>query len=129
LSFIERAALIGLTLKCVFQLLVCIPAIGDWTFLNRNLIIGYIHLLTLGIIMPLLIGQLLRKSLIMSCKLISIVNIFYTFLVIAYLCLLFIQPLLALFAVVIPSYQFLLFLLCFCFPLVGVLLLIKRSNI
>jgi hypothetical protein len=130
LSFIERAAVIGLTFKCIFQLFVCIPAIGDWTFLNRNLIIGYIHLLTLGIIMPLLIGQLVRKGIIWYCKLITIVNILYVILVVAYLCVLFIQPLLALFSITIPSYQFLLFLLCLSFLPVGILLFLKtKSNV
>ncbi len=128
LSFIERAAFIGLTFKCVFQVFVCIPAIGDWTFLNRNLIIGYIHLLTLGIIMPLLIGQFVRKGIIGSYKLVATVNILYVILAVTYLCLLFIQPLLALFAIVIPSYQFLLFLLCLSFLLVGILLLFKAKR-
>jgi hypothetical protein len=130
LLFIERAAFIGLTFKCVFQLLVCVPAVGDWTFLNRNLIIGYIHLLTLGIIMPLLIGQFLRKGLIVRCKSVSIVNTLYILLVVTYLCLLFIQPLLALFFITIPSYQSLLFLLCLSFLPVGILLLFKtKSNV
>lgn len=128
LSFIERAAFIGLTFKCVFQVFVCIPAIGDWTFLNHNLIIGYIHLLTLGIIMPLLIGQFVRKGIIKSCKLVATVNILYVILAVTYLCLLFIQPLLALFAIVIPSYQFLLFLLCLPFLPVGILLLFKAKR-
>lgn len=128
LHFLEKAALIGLTLKCFFQLLVCIPAIGDWTFLNRNLIIGYIHLLTLGIIMPLLIGQFVRKRMISSCKSISTVNTLYVILAVTYLGLLFVQPLLALFSITIPSYQFLLFLLCFSFLPVGVFLLFKTKN-
>jgi len=127
--FIERAAFVGLTLKCIFQLLVCIPAIADWTFLSRNLIIGYIHLLTLGIIIPLLIGQFVRKGMITSCKLIATVNILYIIIVVIYLCLLFIQPLLSLFSITIPSYQFLLFLLCLAFLPIGVLLFIKvKSN-
>jgi len=130
LSFIERAAFIGLAFKCVFQVFVCIPAIGDWTFLNRNLIIGYIHLLTLGIIMPLLIGQLLRKGLIRSCKLVAAINVLYVILAVTYLCLLFIQPLLALFAIVIPSYQLLLFLLCISLLPVGILLFFEtKSNV
>jgi len=128
LSFIERTAIIGLTFKCIFQLLVCIPAVGDWTFLSRNLIIGYIHLLTLGIIMPLLIGQLLRKSLIIHCKSTSIVTVFYMFFVVTYLCLLFAQPLLALVSITIPSYQFLLFLLCLSFFLIGFLLFFKTKS-
>ncbi|RZA00525.1 MAG: hypothetical protein EOP47_13715 [Sphingobacteriaceae bacterium] len=125
LSFLERAALIALTLKCIFQLLVCIPAIGNWTFLNRNLIIGYIHLLTLGVIMPLLIGQFIRTGLIKCCKLTATANILYIILIVVYLCLLFIQPLLSLFSILIPNYQFLLFLLSISFIPVGILLLFK----
>ena len=129
LSFIERVAFIGLTFKCVFQVFVCIPAIGDWTFLNRNLIIGYIHLLTLGIIMPLLVGQFLRKGMIRSCKLVATVNFIYVIVVVTYLGLLFIQPLLMLFSITIPSYQFLLFVLCILFLPVGILLFFKlKSN-
>lgn len=129
LSFLERAALIALTLKCIFQLFVCVPAIGDWTFLNRNLIIGYIHLLTLGIIMPLLISQFIRTGMIRSCKTIIAVNFIYIILVVLYLCLLFIQPLLALFSIIIPGYQFLLFSLCLLFLPVGILLLCKVKSI
>ncbi len=128
LSFIERAAFIGLTFKCVFQLLLCIPAVGDWTFLNRNLIIGYIHLLTLGIIMPMLIGQFVRKGMIRSCKLVVTITFLYVILAVTYLCLLFIQPLLALFSITIPSYQFLLFLLCLSFLPIGILLLFKTKR-
>jgi len=128
-SFLEKAALIALTIKCIFQLLTCIPVVGDWTFLNRNLIIGYIHLLTLGIIMPLLIGQFIRKGFIRSCKVIVVGNSFYIILVVLYLCLLFIQPLLALFSIFIPGYQSLLLLLCLLFLPVGVLLLCKVKNV
>ncbi|HVW95954.1 MAG TPA: hypothetical protein VHA56_08300 [Mucilaginibacter sp.] len=115
LSFIERAAVIGLTFKCVFQLLVCIPVVSDWTFLNRNLIIGYIHLLTLGIIMPLLIGQLVRKGFITTGRRTITLSYTYVGLTVAYLALLFIQPLLALFDVAIPFYQQLLLCLCLLF--------------
>ena len=129
LSFLEKAALIALTFKCIFQVFVCIPAIGNWIFLNRNLIIGYIHLLTLGIIIPLLIGQFIRTGLIKSCKLITTVNILYITLVVVYLSLLFIQPLLSLFSGFIPGYQFLLFLLSISFLPVGILLLFKVQRI
>ncbi|MDP9048891.1 MAG: hypothetical protein M3N14_12200, partial [Bacteroidota bacterium] len=128
INFLEKMALIALTFKCIFQLLVCIPAIGEWTFLNRNLVIGYIHLLTLGIIMPLIISQFIRTGLIKSSKRITTVNILYIVLVVTYLCLLFIQPLLALLSIMIPCYQFLLFLLCISFLPVGVLLFFKMKS-
>lgn len=119
LLFLEKAALFALTMKCIFQVMICIPAVGQWTFLNRNLIIGYIHLLTLGIIMPLLMAQFIRKGLIRSGKSTVLCNYSYIALAIIYLCLLFIQPLLALFSIIIPGYQFLLFLLCLLFVFVS----------
>jgi hypothetical protein len=122
-SFLEKAALIALTIKCIFQLFVCIPVVGDWTFVNRNLIIGYIHLLTLGILMPLLIAQFIRAGLINSCRQITTTNTLYIGLVLIYLCLLFIQPFLMLFSTIIPAYQFLLFLLCASFLPLGFSLL------
>lgn len=128
LSFLERIALIGLAMKCIFQVFVCVPAIGEWTFLNRNLIIGYIHLLTLGILMPLLIGQFVRTGLIKAFNRIFTLNLLYIVLVIIYLALLFIQPLLGLFSIVVPDYQFLLLLLCSLFVPVGILLLLKVKN-
>lgn len=129
LSHLEKAALIALTIKCVLQVSICIPVIGEWTFLNRNLIIGYIHLLTLGIVMPLLISQFIRKGLLGSCKTTIAINSIYLILVVLYLCLLFTQPLLALFSIVIPGYQFLLFSLCLLFLPVGIWLLRKVKSI
>lgn len=128
LSFLEKTALIALTIKCIFQVSVCIPAIGEWAFLNRNLIIGYIHLLSLGTIMPLLISQFIKQGFIGYCKAIVAGNILYIILVAAYLSLLFIQPFLALFSIVIPAYQFLLFLLCLSFLAIGILLLFNAKN-
>jgi hypothetical protein len=125
LSLLEKIALVALTLKCIFQVFICIPAIGEWTFLNRNLIIGYIHLLTLGIIMPLLLAQLIRKGLIIQGKLFGSITFLYIILVVIYLSLLFIQPLLALFSVFIPYYQLLLFLLSISFLPIGFLLFFK----
>ncbi|MEO6979086.1 MAG: hypothetical protein ABI113_11930 [Mucilaginibacter sp.] len=129
LSFLEKAALLAQTLKCFFQALICIPAVGDWTFLNRDLIIGYIHLLTLGIIMPLLIAQFIKTGFVKPGKLIIAGNWMHIILVVIYLCLLFIQPLLSLFSVVIPGYQFLLFILCLLFLPVGILLLSRVKSV
>jgi hypothetical protein len=130
LLFIEKVALLALTLKCFFQILVCIPAIGDWTFLSRNLIIGYIHLLTLGIVMPLLIGQFVRKRLLSPGKRLTVLNYAYINLVVIYLVLLFVQPLLARFEIIIPAYQNLLFWLCVLFLLfaIGLMAKVKKNN-
>ncbi|MEO8947191.1 MAG: hypothetical protein ABI308_02200 [Mucilaginibacter sp.] len=128
-SFLVKAALIAATLKIVFQALICVPAIGEWTFLNRNLIIGYIHLLTLGIIMPLIIDQFIKKGFFKNGKLLTAVNWSYIITVVVYLVLLFIQPLLSLFLIVIPQYQFLLFALCALFLPVGLILLAKTKSL
>jgi len=127
-SFLVKAAIVAATLKITFQFLVCFPSIGDWTFLNRNLIIGYIHLLTLGIIMPVIIDQFIKKRYLISDIILAIINAAYIFSVITYLSLLFIQPLLALFAMAIPRYQFILFLLSILFLPIGFLLFFKAKR-
>ena len=126
-SFLAKTALVAATLKIIFQALICFPAIGQWAFMNRNLIIGYIHLLTLGTIMPLIIDQFIKKGFLRAGKTVVIVNCFYIISVVIYLSLLFIQPLLSLFMVTIPQYQFLLFVLCLLFLPVG-LMLLSRTN-
>jgi hypothetical protein len=128
-SFLVKAAMIAATLKIVFQVLVCIPSIGDWTFLNRNLIIGYIHLLTLGIIMPVILDQFIKKGFLKPGRLLTMINWFYILCVISYLTLLFIQPLLTLFSVTIPHYQFILFFLCFLFLPVSLLLFARVKSL
>jgi len=127
-SFLAKAALIAATLKIIFQVLICFPSPGEWAFMNRNLIIGYIHLLTLGIIMPLIIDQFIKKGFLKSGRLLNAVNWFYILLVIAYLTLLFIQPLLSLFLITIPRYQFLLFMLSLFFLPVGSMLLSNNKT-
>ncbi|WP_423146010.1 hypothetical protein [Rubrolithibacter danxiaensis] len=104
-SLLINAAVLAITVKGFFQLLICFPAIGEWTFSNRNLIIGYIHLLTLGCISPVLIQQLV-KNYIPGIRL----KFAYIAMVLVYLMLLFLQPLLALFSIGIPQYPH--FLLC-----------------
>ena len=128
---LEKAALVALTLKVIFQVLICIGPIGDWVFLSRNLVIGYIHLLTLGSVMPLLLSQFIKKGLIKPVISTGLFSGVYIVLTVTYLCLLFIQPLLALFSVTIPAFQFLLLILCLLFLLSGILLLgtVKNSKI
>jgi len=126
-SFLAKAALVAATLKIIFQALICLPAIGEWAFMNRNLIIGYIHLLTLGIIMPLIIDQFTKRGFLKADKLLTTVNWSFILSVIAYLFLLFIQPLLSLFTVMIPQYQFLLFILCLLILPIGLMLLSKTT--
>jgi len=97
--------------------------------MNRNLIIGYIHLLTLGIIVPLIIDQFIKKGFLKSGRLLNAVNVFYILLVIVYLSLLFIQPLLSLFLITIPQYQFLLFVLSLLFLPFGLMLLFNNKTV
>jgi hypothetical protein len=124
-SFLAKAALVAATLKIIFQALICLPAIGEWAFTDRNLIIGYIHLLTLGIVMPLIIDQFIKRGLLNTGKILVATNWFYILSVVIYLTLLFIQPLLSLFSINIPQYQLLLFILCLLFLPVGLMLLSK----
>ncbi len=121
-SALAKAALIAISLKVVFQVFVCYPAIGSWTFSNRDLIIGYIHLLTLGIITPLIIDQILRQGFVSVWP---PLNWIYIYTAVAYLALLFLQPLLAQFGISIPDYQLWLFGLSILFLLVGFALLGK----
>lgn len=106
-----QVALLAVSLKVVFQILVCVPQIGEWTFSNRNLIIGYVHLLTLGCVTPILLHLFSRHLSIKS------IERSYIALVVIYLSLLFIQPLLSLHRIMIPNYQHLLLAisLLFCF--------------
>jgi len=131
LSFLQKAALVAVTIKCALQLAICLPVIGDWTFLNRNLIIGYIHLLTLGIVMPLLIGQLAGISALRTGVFFNLLKSSYVVLVLTYLTLLFLQPLLAIWGIPIPLYQQLLFWSCAAFLGFGMGLLatVKKINV
>ena len=126
-SFLAKAALVAATLKIIFQALICLPAIGEWAFMNRNLIIGYIHLLTLGIIMPLIIDQFIKRGFLNTGKILLVVNWSYIISVVIYLSLLFIQPLLSVFSIYIPQYQFLLFVLCLLFLPIGLMVLSKTN--
>lgn len=108
-----QAALFAVSLKVVFQILVCIPQIGEWTFSNRNLIIGYVHLLTLGCVTPVFLHLFTRH---LNLK---YIERFYIALVVLYLVLLFIQPVLSLYRISIPNYQPLLLCISLLFCLCG----------
>ncbi len=106
--FLLNAALIAITLKVLFQVLICFPAIGEWTFNNRNLIIGYIHLIALGCISPVILQGLTESSPVISSRTGLFGKKFFIASVVALLVLLFVQPLLSLFGIWIPGYMFLL---------------------
>lgn len=109
-----QVALLAVSLKVVFQILVCVPQIGEWTFSNRNLIIGYVHLLTLGCVTPILLHLFSRHLSIKS------IERSYIALVVIYLSLLFIQPFLSLYRIMIPNYQHLLLAISLLFCLSGI---------
>jgi len=108
-----QVALLAVSLKVLFQVLVCVPQIGEWTFSNRNLIIGYVHLLTLGCVTPVLLHLFTRH---LSIK---YIERSYIALVVLYLVLLFIQPVLSLYRIAIPNYQHLLLCISLLFCLSG----------
>ncbi|MBS1533056.1 MAG: hypothetical protein JSU01_22335 [Bacteroidetes bacterium] len=123
-SLLVKAALAATTLKCIFQVIVCIPGVGEWVFSNRDLIIGYIHLLTLGIISPLILDQMIRRGFLKrSLPLVWI----YIGAAVVYVALLFLQPFLARLGVLIPDYEILLFAVSLVFLFIAVVFFFKFS--
>lgn len=120
LTFLQKTAVIAITLKVAMQVIICIPAVGEWTFNNRNLIIGYVHLLTLGCIMPLILDQFIKSKFLVGERPLLLLNRAFISTVITYLVLLFTQPLLALFSRSIPAYQQLLLTVSLMFLLIGI---------
>lgn len=120
-----KVALIAVSLKVVFQILVCVPLIGEWTFLNRNLIIGYIHLISLGCVTPILLQEVFN---IRNTPAYRILNVFYCTLTVLYLALLFFQPLLSKYHILIPHFQYCLLIISVLFCVMGILYYIKFTN-
>lgn len=114
LPLLIRLALIAISVKVVFQLFVCVPFIGEWTFLNRNLIIGYVHLITLACVTPVIINQFIRNQNL------NVVSWFYVALTAIYLVFLFIQPALTLLEIAIPFYQYYLLIISVLYCLLGI---------
>lgn len=108
-----QVALFAVSFKVLFQILVCVPQIGEWTFSNRNLIIGYVHLVTLGSVTPVLLHLFTRHLNL------RYIERSYIALVVLYLALLFIQPVLSLYRISIPNYQHLLLCISLLFCLSG----------
>ncbi|HVS90860.1 MAG TPA: hypothetical protein VHE59_02435 [Mucilaginibacter sp.] len=123
-STLVKAALAASTLKIVFQVLVCIPSVGEWVFSNRDLIIGYIHLLTLGIITPLILDQMLQRGYINNWR--PAIWI-YIGAAVAYLMLLFLQPVFSRVGVLIPGYQLWLFGTSLLFLFIPIAFFLKVS--
>ncbi|RXF70460.1 hypothetical protein [Arcticibacter tournemirensis] len=116
-----RLALLAVTLKIFFQILVCIPAVGLWVFSSRYIIIGYIHLLTLGCIMPLILDQFGVSGFFKPSPYLNYINNGFIGLVIIYLCFLFVQPVLSILHIAIPFYEYSLLItsLLFALPAIG----------
>lgn len=114
LPLLIRLALSAISVKVVFQLFVCVPSIGEWTFLNRNLIIGYVHLITLACVSPVIINQFVREQNLKAA------DWFYCWLTISYLVCLFIQPALGFMQIAIPFYQYYLLAISVLYCFVGI---------
>jgi len=106
LPLFVRLAILAITLKIFFQILVCIPAVGYWVFSSRYIIIGYI--LTLGCIMPLILEQFRLAGFFDCPRYLNHLNTGFICLVILYLCLLFVQPVLSLLHITVPFFEYLL---------------------
>lgn len=119
LPLLLKAVVLAVTLKLVFQLLICIPGIGNWAFSNRNLVIGYIHLLTLACVMPVLLDEFSHRFAAGNKKLRKLNSVFLIS-IILYLLLLFLQPLLSMFNAGIPLYEWLLLFISFLLLLTGI---------
>ncbi|MBU2046772.1 MAG: hypothetical protein KJ712_08585 [Bacteroidetes bacterium] len=116
LSFLTTIALIAICLQFVFQMLIAIPAIGNWVFESHNLIIGYIHLLTLGSLSPLIIDLFIKAGYLKSS-----VKLNYLFVtaILIYLVLLFGSAFLGAFQIYIPHLNILLFASNLALPFIG----------
>lgn len=109
----------AITLKLVLQVLVSIPAIGEWVFVTRNLIVAYIHLLTLGCIMPFIMNEFIQRGFIKNINQTRILNGFFLVTVSLYLFLLFIQPFMLRFGVIVPAFKEMLVFVSFLLVLSG----------
>ncbi|WP_146198770.1 hypothetical protein [Pararcticibacter amylolyticus] len=115
-----KIALIAVSIKCVFQVVICFPAIGNWAFSQRNLIIGYIHLLMLGAITSVILDSFTFSGLFSGPD-IPRLNRSFASVVILYVTLLFLQPALSLISITIPSYQVVLLVISVLFLLLSCL--------
>jgi hypothetical protein len=130
LPILIKVALLGILLKVIFQVPACFPPIGDWVFSNRNLIIGYIHLLTLGIIMPIILQLFVSSGMVKATFLFQKLNLLFIATTVLYLLVLFVQPAAAFFNVSIPNLQIFLLAIAIIFLLVGVayMFAVKQRN-
>ncbi len=119
LPMLVRSAMLAITLKSVLQLLICLPPLGDWVFMNRNLIIGYVHLITLGSVSPLILDQLRLRGFLPASKAGNLLNIVYMAGTCLYLGMLFVQPLLGRLGIAIGHFHDCLLLISVLLVLLG----------
>ena len=122
-TFLIGMALIAITLQLVFQCLVALPQLGAWAFACRNLIIGYVHLLTLGSLTPIFLDLMSKASLVKTS---AILNRLLMATVIAYLGLLFVPVCLASFGIYIPNLGLLLFTTNLILPVLALVYLLQN---
>ena len=116
-SFLAKTAVLAVSLQFFFQILIAFPPIGNWAFANHNLIIGYIHLLTLGSLSPLIIDFFAKAGYLKPS--VRLNGLFVTDSVI-YLVLLFGSAFLTLFQIYIPNLEVLLFATNLAMPVLGI---------
>lgn len=116
LNLLTKTALLAISIQFFLQILICFPAIGTFVFSSHNMIIGYIHLLTLGSLTPLILDFFIAEGFLPKLK---ITNLFFVFSVVIYLMLLFGGSFLELFGIYLPNLEMLLFLSNLLFPLIA----------
>lgn len=113
-SFLSKTAFFAISIQFFMQMLIFVPQIGEFVFSAHNLIIGYIHLLTLGSLTPLILDFFIEEGILPRLKITN--GIFMTGVVI-YLTLLFGGPFLALFGIYVLKLEMFLFISNFLFPI------------
>ncbi|HEY1023857.1 MAG TPA: hypothetical protein VGE26_01730 [Sphingobacteriaceae bacterium] len=119
LSILAKTALLAVSLKVVLQVLICLPSVGDWVFGNRNLIIGYVHLITLGCITPVILDLFEKNGFFGNANNLKVIHFGYLAVVVLYLGLLFGQPLLGYFGILVPHMQICLLVISVMFVVAG----------
>ena len=124
LFYVSSFAIFCFILKVLFQLLSIIPEFSQVVYTHRNFVIGFIHLLMLGVISGFLFSFLLQQTFVKPTKLISfgIYSFFFGF--VCTELLLLIQGVCYYYGTsIIPNYYELLFTISILLPL-GIALII-----
>ena len=111
-------ALVCFTFKVVFQTLSILPEFSEVVYQHRNFVIGFIHLLMLGVISGFLFAFILKSDLVRSSKILNFGM--YSFLLGFVLTevLLLVQGVMFYFGIgILPNYYLLLFVFSIFLPL------------